>query len=116
MKNLRTVAGLFFIMMLFSFAALSQTSQNGTTDQTKTSCCPNGKNFVDNNKDGVCDNYQNNVKGCTFVDKNNDGKCDNCKNAKTGCNCCKDKGKKSSVKTNGKGKGCGKSCGNCPKR
>jgi hypothetical protein len=49
-----------------------------TTDKTSS-----GK-FVDNNKDGVCDNYRVRVKngqGKNFVDKNGDGVCDNRQNA-----------------------------------
>lgn len=62
--------------------------QNGTG---KGYHCGNG-NFVDENNDGICDNYANGVcpqkvtgKGCrcgngNFVDENNDGICDNCAN------------------------------------
>lgn len=34
-----------------------------------------GRNFVDNNNDGVCDYYNT---SCQFVDNDGDGICDNC--------------------------------------
>lgn len=34
-----------------------------------------GRNFVDNDNDGVCDYYNN---SCQFVDDDGDGICDNC--------------------------------------
>ena len=73
-------------------------------------------NFVDNNKDGVCDNYQERMKnghGANFVDKNGDGVCDNRQGAGQG------KGNPNGYgmgyqHRHGQGKGncCGSGCGN----
>ncbi|MCL5992291.1 MAG: hypothetical protein M1419_09365 [Bacteroidetes bacterium] len=51
-----------------------------------------GRNFVDKDKDGICDNNKmgtgqrtgrmNNNRGINFVDKNKDGQCDNLPNGK----------------------------------
>lgn len=40
-----------------------------------------GRNYVDNNNDGVCDNYN---ASCQFVDNDGDGICDNCASATCG--------------------------------
>ena len=100
MKTLKRITVLMAIMSfiwLQSFAqnvSASSEKQNLQGSQTSTNLTP-GK-FVDNNKDGVCDNYQARVKnsqGRNFVDKNGDGICDNRQNA-------------------GKGQGNGNCCGN----
>lgn len=59
--------------------------------------CLNGQNYVDEDNDGICDNYtdgQSRGYGCgrNFVDADNDGVCDNY--------------------TNGQGRGCGRGHGN----
>ncbi len=42
-----------------------------------------GRNYVDNDNDGVCDNYNT---SCQFVDLDGDGICDNCNSI--GCGNC----------------------------
>ena len=90
---------LFFVLQSFSQNAVASDTKKNVQDlQTTTTIVP-GK-FVDNNKDGICDNHQAKMKNgkCTsFVDKNGDGVCDNCKSA------CKGKGNS---------KGCGMGCQN----
>ncbi|PKP18776.1 MAG: hypothetical protein CVU05_12865 [Bacteroidetes bacterium HGW-Bacteroidetes-21] len=57
----------------------AQTEKNDKSKDQTTSTVTYGK-YVDENKDGVCDNHQNlhqNVKGAAYVDKNEDGVCDN---------------------------------------
>lgn len=69
-----------------------------------------GRNFVDANKDGTCDNRGkrgNNVKGAAFTDKNNDGVCDNKGNRNRGNGNCYRNGQKG----NGNGNRCGNGCG-----
>jgi hypothetical protein len=84
-------------VMILAFVAVQGFAQTASTKASKESQTPaksvQGK-FVDNNNDGVCDNYQSKVKNgkCTnFVDKNGDGICDNCKcqgKGKGNANCC----------------------------
>jgi len=113
MKTLKRTTVLLAIMSFFAFqsfsqnAAASDTKKSAQDQQTTTAATP-GK-FVDNNKDGVCDNYQTRMKngrGANFVDKNGDGICDNRSTAKQG------KGN-----PNGCGMGCqhrhGQGKGNC---
>jgi hypothetical protein len=93
-KTMKTLKGITVLMALVSFIAFQGFSQNASTtitqnnlqgQQTTTKVVP-GK-FVDNNKDGICDNYQARMKnshGVNFVDKNGDGICDNRQNAGQG--------------------------------
>jgi hypothetical protein len=91
MKTLKRIAALMAIMSFIGFQGFSQNvsvssgKQNIQGPQTSTNLTP-GK-FADNNKDGVCDNYQVRVKngqGRNFIDKNGDGICDNRQNAGKG--------------------------------
>ena len=67
-----------------------------------------GKNYVDKNKDGVCDNYNSQKgRGRNFVDKNNDGICDNSQGSKTNNTSTVRNGK-----CDGTGKGNGYGCRN----
>jgi len=84
MKTLKRITVLMAIMSFIGLQGFSQNvsassdKQNLQGSQTSANFAP-GK-FVDNNKDGVCDNYQARVKnsqGRNFVDKNGDGICDN---------------------------------------
>ncbi len=113
MKTLKRTTVLLAIMSFFAFQSFSQNpaasdTKKSTQDQQTTTVATPGK-FVDNNKDGVCDNHQAKMKSgkcTTFVDKNGDGVCDNCKSAS-----CKGKGN-----SKGCGMGCqnhGKNKGNC---
>ena len=99
MKTLKRITVLMVIMSFMAFQGFSQnvsttnTQKNLQDQQTTTKVVP-GK-FVDNNKDGVCDNYQARVKnrqGKNYIDKNGDGICDNRQNTGQG---------------NGNPKGCG---------
>ena len=91
MKALRSITVLFAIMSFMTYQGLAQNGSTNTPQtnsqvtQTSTNAAPG--NFVDNNKDGVCDNYQSRIKsghGTNFVDKNGDGICDNRPNAGQG--------------------------------
>lgn len=91
MKALRSITVLFAIMSFMTYQGFSQNGSTNTTQtnsqvaQTSTNAAPG--NFVDNNKDGVCDNYQSRIKnghGANFADKNGDGICDNRPNAGQG--------------------------------
>jgi hypothetical protein len=99
MKTLKRITVLMAIMSFIAFQGFSQnvstnTQKNSQNTQTAANAVP-GK-FVDNNKDGVCDNYQTRMKngrGANYVDKNGDGVCDNFKaggqgKGKGNPNCC----------------------------
>jgi hypothetical protein len=123
MKKLRRTAMLAVVMMFIVSLAYSE-------NDPQTSVQKNGKNatvatpgkFVDNNKDGVCDNHQAKMASgkCTaYVDKDGDGKCDNCKgtgtckgtgNCKGSSNCCGAGAQKGQGQGKGNcgGGGCGK--------
>ena len=96
MKRLSEII-LTLALMLFVIGQVS--AQNPATpsadnQETKQNC---GK-FVDNNKDGVCDNQAakgNDNKGANFVDANGDGICDHHADGsacKGNGNCCKQEG------------------------
>ena len=116
MKTLKRITVLLAIASFFAIQGYSQNApapaekKNAQDQQTTTNVAP-GK-FVDNNKDGVCDNHEAKVKSgkcTTFTDKNGDGVCDNCKaDCKAKCNAdCKAK-----CKAKGDSKGCGMGCQN----
>ncbi|MFZ4705346.1 MAG: hypothetical protein ACOYMF_04995 [Bacteroidales bacterium] len=74
MKNFRT---LIIITILLTGLSSSSIAQISPTDKDKQITA--GRNFVDNNNDGKCDNFQSGRQSCNsrnFVDKNNDGICD----------------------------------------
>lgn len=82
MKTVKRITVLLAVLIFASYQGFSQNTtaiQKDAKDaQTTTKVTP-GK-FVDNDKDGVCDNYQargNAGRGANFVDKNGDGICDN---------------------------------------
>jgi|GEM_PF-338561 len=122
-KTMKTFKRITVLMAIMSFIAFQGFSQNATTTNsqknsqkapTATSTIP-GK-FIDNNKDGVCDNYQTRMKngrGANFVDKNGDGICDNRQNAGQGKGNPNDCGMGYQHR-NGQGKGncCSNGCGN----
>jgi hypothetical protein len=75
MKTFRIAIFASILMLSYSSAGVAQNNPTNKTGQYIT-----GRNYVDKNKDGVCDNYGtrgNNAKGLNFIDKNNDGICDN---------------------------------------
>ena len=90
---MKTLKRITVLMAILSFIAFQGFSQNASTsngkknlkDPQNTNVAPG--RFVDNNKDGVCDNQQvrmKNGRGANFVDKNGDGICDNRQNARQG--------------------------------
>lgn len=88
MKPIQKIAVLSALLMFLSYQGYSQnstaSSKEGKTAQAEKMTA--GK-FVDNDKDGVCDNYQARNKsgrGQNFIDKNGDGVCDNKPNAGNG--------------------------------
>ena len=107
---MKTVFGILltFIMLVFftgmTFSQTASTAIPAKATAKSTTAAP-GKS-ADANKNGICD--QRDAKGCcpqgkNFVDKNGDGKCDNCGTAGK----CKEAGNCSGAK----GKGCGSVCG-----
>lgn len=64
----KTVVGILAAIMALSIITISALAAgNG-----------NGRNFVDSNSDGVCDNLEPGIcRGQNFVDLNGDGICDN---------------------------------------
>jgi hypothetical protein len=82
---------LFFAALAFIAITSMSFSQNGNPQKTKGTGNNNCTAWVDEDKDGVCDNYQNGThsksmskngmmndkgKGRFFVDTNNNGVCD----------------------------------------
>ncbi|MDO9510844.1 MAG: hypothetical protein Q7J34_03720 [Bacteroidales bacterium] len=98
MKHLLLISGLV-LAFTFGTMAQAQTTKKANT-QTENSQNVKPGTFIDNDKDGVCDNYQiRNAQGTrngrNFVDANADGICDNATTFKNG------------NRPNGKGKRCG---------
>lgn len=111
---MKTSGKLALVTLLFMLIALSGRTQNSNTQKASQTRQGNqapalagGRNYVDNDNNGVCDNYSAGKragKGLNFVDKNGDGICDqrpngvkgkggNCKqgngsNRRTGQGCC----------------------------
>ena len=91
---MQTLKRITVFMAIMSFIAFQCFSQNGPAaskqkDSQKSQTTMNSIPgiFVDNNKDGVCDNNQARMKkghGMNFVDKNGDGICDNRQNSGQG--------------------------------
>lgn len=113
---MRTLSRILFVTALFAFftsQGFSQASSSSDLQKKEVTAGVTPGKFVDNNKNGVCDNFEargTNGKGANFVDKNGDGKCDNRQNAancKGKGNCC---GKGYGYKNN-QGKGNGYGCG-----
>ena len=98
MKTIKRITVILAIMSFIGYQGFSQNSSTSNTQrniQNKRSTMKvvPGK-FVDNNNDGVCDNFQARMKnghGANFVDQNGDGICDNCVTVGYGrgkLNCC----------------------------
>lgn len=117
-KMKRTAAGILAAIMVLSggtiqtFAANTGNGRN-FIDANSDGICDNytgksGRRFVDEDGDGICDNYVGkSEKGCRFTDEDGDGLCDNCgMKQKNGQN----KGKRSGYGRNCKNRvkvGCG---------
>jgi len=105
---MKRLSGIILAVAFTTFFAMQGFTQNDAATQKQTDLSKTGQqksaqggNFVDKNKNGVCDNFEargNSGHGRNFVDKNGDGKCDNCQ---------------SDCKGKGNGKCCGKGVGNC---
>ena len=79
MKTVKRITVLLAVLIFASYQGISQNTATTQKNAQATTKVTPGK-FVDNNKDGVCDNYQakgNSGRGANFVDKNGDGVCDN---------------------------------------
>lgn len=84
----------FLVFIAPTVFAQSKAPVNASTSNTSTEANSPGK-FVDQNKNGVCDNFEslNKVeRGRNFIDKNSDGICDN---------------QSQTVRGNKRGRGCG---------
>jgi hypothetical protein len=99
MKKLSGLILTALFMAFFAGQALAQTATTTKDDQPvkeATSATQNCGKFVDNDKNGVCDNYEKggkDGKGANFVDANGDGVCDHNPDCMGKCNgqagCCK---------------------------
>jgi hypothetical protein len=93
MKNLTKMALIAAAVLLFASQGISQIAST-TVPETKGQKKENAgsTSFRDTNKNGICDNFEARKAGKTgknFVDKDGDGKCDNMgKNGKGNGNCC----------------------------
>ncbi|OQB29116.1 MAG: hypothetical protein BWY08_02238 [Bacteroidetes bacterium ADurb.Bin174] len=80
----------FAMMTVVAFGQNNQQAKAANKAQTETKVqTRKGPNFVDKNKNGICDNYEQGTRpargqkrnaksgGRNFVDKNKDGICDN---------------------------------------
>ena len=78
----------FAMMTVVAFGQNNQQAKAANKTQTESNIqTRKGPNFVDKNKNGICDNYEQgtrpargqgkNSQGAKFVDKNKDGVCDN---------------------------------------
>lgn len=102
---MKKTAWLFVTALMVTFFVKAGYSQDAgkTTGTQKTTTSAQGK-FVDNNKNGTCDNFEsrgNTGKGRSFVDKDGNGICDNRGTAGQGYG--RGNGQ-------GKGAGCGQGC------
>jgi hypothetical protein len=98
MKKVTAIIMTTAMAVIFSTQLYSQdqgTAKAGNDSQKTTQQAKSASgNFVDKNKNGVCDNFEargNTGHGKNFVDKNGDGKCDNCQGdckGKGNGNCC----------------------------
>jgi hypothetical protein len=98
-----------------TFAIQANAQSNATTGQPaqkQNAVNSTGRNYVDKDNNGVCDNLgtkSGSGRGANFVDKNGDGICDNRANAGNKC-----RNGQGNQNRNGQGQGRGK--GNCCRR
>ncbi len=93
MKRFSGIILMVAFMLFFLGQAPGQSTQvkEASNQETKQQC----DKFVDNNKDGICDNQAvkgNDRKGVNYIDANGDGICDhraNCTSCKENGNGCK---------------------------
>lgn len=116
MKNFGKLLLMAAIMMLIALKGQSQTNTAPTKDQDvkQTSATTAPGNFVDKDKNGVCDNFEArsaNGQGRNYVDKDGDGICDNRANAgKKSQNNCRNGQGNQNRHGQGRGHGCGNYC------
>ncbi len=82
MKTIGTLISTALLLLFFTAQAQAQNSTTAGTKQIqqkdKSTVAVNGRNFVDKDNNGICDNRgATKGKGANFVDKDGDGKCDN---------------------------------------
>lgn len=66
--------------------AVEAQAESVQADDTATTQVGRGAGYIDENGDGVCDNYGTGAGCAGFVDANGDGVCDNCgATSRTGC-------------------------------
>ena len=118
MKKLTVFILTTALAVMFASQAMAQDAGKQNADTKKAAQTQTFGKFVDNNKDGVCDNFQargQEGRGARFVDANGDGVCDHRADGtcgKCGTGCCK--GRQGNC---GKGlghqhrHGCGSPCG-----
>jgi hypothetical protein len=99
---MKTLKGMAVLMAIMAFITVQGFSQSAPVEaqqkNTQAKACAAPGKFVDNNKDGVCDNHQAKMttgKCANFVDKDGDGICDN---------------RKASCQGKGNSKCCGTGC------
>jgi len=91
MKKVMILTVFFMAVSAISINAQNnQARQSQNSSDTTANNCTNGhgQNFVDNNNDGICDNFQSGITaghGHGFTDANNNGICDHHENG-NGCN------------------------------
>jgi hypothetical protein len=114
--------GMVVFLAGVSFSQVASTASPSKTSTKPTTAAP--AKVTDANKSGTCDHHAGKetcTQGKNFVDKNGDGICDNCGSSgkckdsgcgqcqKNGTGCGKNQGKgKGCCENQGKGSGCGK--------
>ena len=92
MKKIIYISGITLVMLLFSNLLLAQSKTDDTLKVKQetiksTSQIQRGQNFIDENKNGVCDRFENAKplgRGPNFVDADKNGVCDHRENSNKG--------------------------------
>jgi len=115
MKNIGKLILAVAVVMIFAIRLNAQNadSPNQPAQKQKEVNSASG-NFVDKDKNGVCDNFEarsGNGQGRNYVDKDGDGICDNrAKVGKTSGNTCRNGQSNQCRHGQGRGHGCGNYC------
>lgn len=85
MKKLILITGLLMIFGISSYGQAQNTSKSKKATETKavTTAADRSGNFIDKDKNGVCDNFEargQRTQGRKFTDTDGDGICDNNRN------------------------------------
>lgn len=115
MKNIGKLILAMAIMMIFAFQSNAQNSNSSTQPAQKQKAVnATSGNFVDKDKNGVCDNFEarsGNKQGRNYVDKDGDGVCDNrAKVGATSGNTCRYGQGNQYRNGQGRGRGCCNGC------